>query len=444
MQPATTTRTQPLWQDPRVFPVLLIALLAETGYAIVNISTMPLYLTRDRGFGEGSVSLIVACFLISETIFKGPMGHLADKLGKRRLLTLGPALTVLTTLGTLFLPQWNNLGEGLALAMLRILDGLGAAMIWPAAFALMAESTDDKRQQEGMSLLNTCYFVGIAIAFLLGGIVNDAFGRVGGLFGKHSPSLFLAAGMFAFVSLVSFQRCPSGKNQRARYAESKQAAQDEGIHDARGFLSAFKRIPQFVVLGLLTFIGVGVPMIIMKPFFLDQYKLSETQFAFLVLPGAVAMALSSVPMSKFGERVGRERAVHFGLFLCAAGLTALAMGAFVPWCRTLPWLALGGIPVGIGFLLVIPAWYSSVSDIDPENRASNIGAVMTAQGIGAILGAPLGGKLYELFGRGQDATPLGRYSPFLACALIVIAAWLISLRILHPPRKVVPSTPEGE
>jgi len=437
MQPeqAPARTPTPLWKDPKVLPVLLIALLAETGYAVLNLSTMPLYLTKDRGFGEGTVGIIITLYLISETIFKGPMGHLADKMGKRRLLTLGPALTVFTALATVALPHWHNLGEGLCLAGLRILDGIGAAMIWPAAFALMAESVDEKRQQEGMSLLNTCYFVGIALAFVLGGVFNDIFGRfVQTTFGNYSPSLFLAAGLFAFVALTSFFRCPSGKEQRARYEEREAKAQQDGVHDARGFLAAFHRIPQYIVLGMLTFLGIGVPMIILKIFLMGYFKLSETQFGFMLLPGAVAMAVSSVPMSKLGEKIGRVRAVHFGLFLCFAGLVALSLGAFLPLFRTLPAFVLSSLPIGVGFLMVIPAWYSSVSDLDPENRAANIGSVMTAQGIGAIVGAPLGGKLYETFGTGDNATWLGRYAPFLLCALVVGAAWLVSLRILHPSK----------
>jgi MFS family permease len=110
---------------------------------------------------------------------------------------------------------------------------------------------------------------------------------------------------------------------------------------------------------------------------------------------------------------------------------------FIPFLRQ-PWMfAVGGIPVGIGFLITIPAWMASVSDIDPQRRATNIGAVMTAQGVGAILGAPIGGLMYEkLQPVGvslQLGESFGRYSPFAACALFITLGWVISLKILRDP-----------
>jgi MFS family permease len=89
----------------------------------------------------------------------------------------------------------------------------------------------------------------------------------------------------------------------------------------------------------------------------------------------------------------------------------------------------GGLPLGLGFLLTIPAWMASVSDIDPKRRGANIGAVMTAQGLGAIIGAPIGGFLYEYL-IPVLGVHVAHYSPFLCCSACVTAGWLLSLRML--------------
>lgn len=420
-----------LWRRPQVLRLLLIALLAEIGYAVLNISTMPVYLQFDRKFGADVIALVITAFLLSEAVFKSYMGHLADRYGRRRLMVIGPALTIFTSLGTMAVPHELGRLEGLMLGMLRVIDGVGAAMLWPAAFALMSDTVGDRERQESMSLLNTCYLLGIALALPVGGIFNDLFGAYLAQFtGERTPSLYLACLLFVAVTIAAYRNVPTGRVHRDQAAEAKRDRQSSGEHhsDFRDFLDSARRIPEYLILGIVTFAGVGFPMAIVKLFAEQQFGMSETKFGMLVLPGAALMAGLSVPMSKYGERMGRSRAVHVGLGLCAGGLAVICTGAFIPWLRAGWVMALGGMPLGVGFLLAIPAWYASVSEIDPKRRAANIGAVMTAQGLGAIIGAPLGGLFYERFQYfGPD---FARYSPFVGCAVCVTAGWILSLRII--------------
>lgn len=412
--------------------MLTIAFCAEMGYAVLNISAMPVYLSMNRGFGESVIGLVLVAFLLSEAVFKGPMGHLADRFGCKRLMLMGPSLTIGTSLLTLAVPHsWGLSYQAIAIILMRVVDGIGAAMLWPAAFAMMGDTVEDDCRQQSMSLMNMCYLLAVALALPIGGIANDA--TFGILFQMHYPkpeiaskgaSLYLAALLFAIVVTVVYRLIPSDASKIQAGSEH-----DKGFNVGE-FLRAAKQIPAYLTLSLVTFAGIGFPMAIIKLFAKDQFQMSETQFGFLVLPGAAALASLSVPMSRFGESLGRFKAVHFGMGLCSIGLWIIALGGFVPFLRS-PWvLALGGIPVGLGFLLAIPAWMASVSDIDKNRRATNLGAVMTAQGVGAIIGAPLGGAFYQTF---QTFSPdFGRYSPFMGCAACVTGGWLIALKILRP------------
>ncbi len=431
------TKPTPIWKNPTVSRLLLVALFAEIGYAVLNISTMPVYLSYDRNFGASSAVYVFCGFLFAEAAMKGPMGHLADRVGSRRLMMLAPLLTVGTAIASLFVPHFDpKVGEPLEVfifIVLRLIDGIGAAMLWPAAFALMGNSVSDAKRQEAMSLLNMCYLVGVALALPIGGIVEDTTGpflaKTG--LGSHAGGIILAAVLFGVVSLTV---------SRVVQVDAKPLHDDAhgaGL-DAKQLIQTWKQIPSYLLLAVLTFAGIGFPMGIIKIIAQDEFKLSATQFGALVMPGAIAMALFSVPISKVGERIGRARAVHIGMFSCAVGITLISMGAFFEFFRS-PWiLALGGIPVGLGFLLTIPAWLASVSDINPSKRAANIGAVMTAQGVGAMIGAPLGGNAYEkLVPVGERlglGAHFGHFSPFIGTAICIWLAWLIGLRILRDPR----------
>ncbi len=404
-----------LWQRPEVLRILFIALLAETGYAVLNISAMPIYLKFDRHYSAIIIGFVFTGYLLSEASFKGVMGELADRIGRKRLMTFGPALTIFTSLLTLYIPESIGVWAIFLIILLRIIDGIGASMLWPAAFALMGDTVDEAESQQAMSLLNVCYFLGVALALPLGGILDDLLGTI------HA-SFYLTSLLFLAVFITGVRLLPAdylGKHH-------KHLAQ---VDQLSGLWNSFKKIPEFLILAFFTFMAIGFPMAIIKIFAEQQLNMSESAFGLLVLPGAVAMAASSVPMSKLGEQMGQSKAVHRGMALSVLGLGIISLGAFFPFARHYLFLAIGAIPVGVGFLLAIPAWYTGVSAIDPTRRAANIGAVMTAQGIGAILGAPLGAFFYERFQ--VYGVVFGHYSPFLGCLACLTISWLLSLKILH-------------
>jgi MFS family permease len=432
--PASPPPSAPAYKQPAIRRILLIALLAEIGYAVLNIAAMPVYLAEPpgpkhqliaegRGLGTGIIGAVLVAFLLSEAIFKSPMGALADRLGHRRLMLTGPCITTCTALLTMFIPFHSGFWEVLCLILMRCADGIGAAMLWPAAFSLMGETASDEQRQQAMSYLNLCYLLGIAFAMPIEGFVND-------LSGHKWASLILASVLFATVAISVYKYVPN------RPPAHVPDGNPEGL-DFKQFLHAVREIPGFLILAVVTFMGIGFPMAIIKIFALDEYRMSESAFGALVFPAAIAMGAFSVPLSHYGEKIGRAKAVHSGMGLCFCGLAFCCLGAFIKFFR-MPWvLALGGIPVGIGFLLAIPAWMASVSDIDPKRRGANLGAVMTAQGVGAIIGAPIGATLYEKL-QPIAGHHVAHFSPFLGCTICIGAGWILSIGLLRPGKDAVP------
>lgn len=414
--------SQPCWKKRPVRNLLVIALFAEIGYAMLNLVTMPVYLSEDRQFGISVIGLVMVTFLLFEAVFKSITGHIADRFGTRKLMIAGPLISVGTSIVSIILPHWGGAPiETLVFILLRALDGIAVAMLWPAAFAQMNAVVEDSERQQAMSYLNGCYMIGIALAYPLGGFAND-------LTGTRYAGIILAAILFAGAALAS-----------QRVAAPAKPIVDEHSSGFQDFIDSLKQIPEYLILAFVTFMGVGFPLTIFKIFLGTEFRMSESAIGMLILPGALAMAAMSGVMAQVGERLGKIKTVHVGLFLCSVGISVIALGAFLPFMRSVWFLALGGLPVGFGFLLTIPAWMASVSDINPEKRATNIGAVMTAQGVGAMIGAAIGATLYEKFQplgiQLHLGVSFGRYSPFVGCAICIILGLLLSLKILHEPKK---------
>ena len=412
-----------MWRRKPFVLLLLVTLLAESGYAVLNIATMPVYLKFDRHFSEGTIALVLATFFLSEAMFKPWTGRLSDRWGRRPFVITGVSITAVSALLTIMIPAEWGVGATMAIFGLRIVDGLGAAMVWPSVFARAGDLVGPEEKQEAMSMLNLAYLLGVALAFLFGGVLNDLFGHfLRDITGSRSPGLFFAAFLFVVVAFLSRYAL------RVERGPSTTAA-GLGIDPIAGLRIGATRIPQLMAIGMVTFMGVGFPIAIFKLFAYEQLGMRESVFGLAVGMGAVLMALVGVPAARWGERLGNIRAVHFGLALCAFGLTIIASGAFLPGMRSAWVVMIAASPVALGFLLTIPAWYATVTEMEPERRAANLGAVMTAQGVGAILAAPIGGFFYMHL---QAVNPdFGRFSPFVGSATCVILAFLLSLMILR-------------
>jgi len=432
-----------------VVAIALVAGFAELAYAMMNVSAMPVYLKFSMGYGEASVTAIGAAFLFCEGLMKGPFGILGDRVGRKKLIIAGPLVSVATALLTIVvLPhQWYFF------VALRVLDGLGAAALWPAALAMMADVVSEDRRSQAMGLFNVTYLIGIALGPALGGAANDLTAvvtqRLPEYVAAHSPeavakhvhataidprhaSFYLISLLFVLTALAAWWRIPPVPPHHKR----------EGAEPDAGFswpvlVATLRRSPAMLLMAFVTFFGVGLIMFLVKLFAMEEFGLSESAFGSLLLVPCLIIALASVPLGTVGDRLGRVRAVRLGIGLCAFSMAALILmpGHFA--------LVVGGSMIGVGFVIAFPSWMAYISEsCEPGQRGAVMGAVGTAQGAGALLGVPIGGFLYEHAVIRVPALPWlnGHYVPFIGCAVMLFVAWVIALVAIRPRSANDPAT----
>lgn len=355
--------------------LVALAGVAELAYAVVNFSAMPPYLRFDLGLGAW-VGAIGAAFLLAETVLKSPLGLLSDRFGRKRLLLVGPLISMVTA------PLTVLVHHPLGLLLLRALDGVGAAALWPTIFAAVADVVEEKDRSTAMSLLNVTYLVGVAMGPLLGGVVND-------VAGARTASFYLAGVLFALAVIV----CLVGVPSRFPHHDHADHHSDPQLHpphlSLREMWESAKMVPDTLLLGFISFFGIGMVMLLVKLYAMEVLHLSESGYGLLLLPPAIVFALASVPAGRIGDLWGKERAMRLGVGLAMAGMW------FIPFVHNHWVLLVCGCVVGLGYILAIPAWMALVSEIGGKRRGAVMGAVFTAQGVGAMLGAPLGAYLYD-------------------------------------------------
>jgi len=160
---------------PRVEPSTVLVLVATAQFMVVLDATvvnvaLPT-IQRSVGFSEQSLSWVLNAYTLMFGGFLLLGGRLADRLGRRRLFMAGIAVFS----GASLLCGVSE-SEG-TLLVARGLQGLGGAMVSPAALSLIlttfAEGTERNR---ALSVWGAVAGAGGAVGLLLGGVIVQALG----------------------------------------------------------------------------------------------------------------------------------------------------------------------------------------------------------------------------------------------------------------------------
>ena len=282
--------------------------------------------------------------------------------------------------------------------------------------AAIGGSVGPRRRTTAMSVLTVTYIAGLAAGPLLGGIVND-------ITNSKLTSFYLVSILFLATAVIAYFLTPH------RSKEEEGTAHEVGERSFRlsDMALGIKAVPDMMLLAFLAFFAVGLLIPIVKLFAMNELGMSETGYGGIVFPVAIAVAAMSLASGRLGDRWGKARSVRLGI-----AVSAMAMWTVV-FVR-IPWeFAMAGMFLGIGFVLAMPAWLALVSDMaNPWNRGAVIGALGTAQGAGAVIGAYLGSYLYEtvriqLWSISLDS----HYSPFIVSAAALTLCFILVIVFLR-------------
>ncbi len=402
-----------------MWAILIVAALAEISYGMINFSATPVYI-RALGLDSSWIGIVTITYLLTEALFKTPFGALGDKIGRKRLLVAAPIVSIFTSLATV------HVQSPYMLMLLRALDGLALAALWPSAFGIISDYSRSNERAKAMSLFNISYMAGIACAPALGGIINDL-----AHFAFHLPdkiakqaSFYACAVFFLVTALVALVLLPNTAPQH----DTSEAVNDSGEIPVEGIhLADFKRmlgeIPMILLLAFTIFAGIGFILPYAKVTLMEHFQITESEYGGLIFGPAVIIGILSLVLGTVGDRIGKVQAARLGLGVATFGFM---LALVFPLKFLLP---LFGVIIGSGYVVAYPAIFAYVSDCAaPKQRGIALGAVGTAQGIGAILGSALSVPFYKL----KEFPLLGATIPehgvpFICCAFMLLIAFLISL-----------------
>jgi EmrB/QacA subfamily drug resistance transporter len=159
--------------DPRRW-IALILLCATQFMLIIDVSIVNVALPtieRDLHFNDSSLQWVASAYALTFGGFLLLGGRCADLLGRRRLFMVGLGVFTLASLACGF-ANTNNL-----LIAARAVQGLGAAMIAPAALSILSTTfSEGAERNKALGVWGAISGAGGAVGVLLGGVLTQYVG----------------------------------------------------------------------------------------------------------------------------------------------------------------------------------------------------------------------------------------------------------------------------
>ena len=361
---------------PQLGPLALMTGASQLAFALLNIYALPKYLVKHLGLSGIAFGLLTATFLAVETVLKIPMGRLSDRYGRKLFIVLGPLLICLNPTIVASLPHrlWR------VIFPLRAVDGVGAAALWPPLYAAVGDLTHDRSRAAAMSVMNTVYVTAIGAAAALGAFVVSITGSYKTPF-YVATGLLLASAITGQVGLAEARRDVADEPSGAPDPPEAQAPPPRATYP----------FPLLLLMSLLMTLGVLTLANFLILYLSENLQLSDLQTGLLLVCLGVPILLLGLPLGHAADRWGKCRALRVSLSLSAALMWV------IPSCRSVPLFGVIATLLVLSHVLGTPAWLALVSALAPSRRRGGVmGAVATAEGIGAVLGPLVGGWLWDI------------------------------------------------
>ncbi len=464
---------------------LTLALLCAIGFLdFIDASIVNVALPRIRGdlhFSVQGLQWVLSGYLLTYGGFMLLGGRAGDLLGRRRVLVAG------TTLFGLSSTVGGFADSAGVLVGARLTQGLGAAMMLPAALSLLTTMfREGKDRHTALGVWGGVAGLASAVGVFLGGVLAEGPGWRWVLFVNPPICLLVLTAVFVMIP---------GERRSSRLADLDLAgtalvtggmlllvytlvkAPDAGWGGARtigGLAGAFALLALFVVneartdnplvpLSVFRIPGlaaanatqlIALTGLLAMFFFLTLYMqnvlgFSPLQTGAAYLPLCFGVGIAAGISAKLLSIVGTRPVAVTGAAIAATGLFLLARvpvdGSYVT--DLLPGLMIVSFGLGAVFVAITTAANAGV----PERQAGLAAALLNAsQQVGAALGLAIFSAIATAHTNGQlrhhvaplAATAAGFHRALLTASFFVVAAGLIALRTSNTRGDTAPTLPQ--
>lgn len=408
--------------------------IISLGFGLI-LPLFPIYVSR-MGGGGLEVGILFASFVLTRALLAAPFGNLSDKIGRKRIILIGSSLyAVLAVLFTVPEDWWG-------LIFVRGFQGVASAMVWPVSEALVIDSSPVAKRGFSLSKIVLASNLGMMIGPFVGGaLFYTAFNIL------HFSETDSFKFPFYFTSVLAFggfvmawarvtdakapERAPSKMTFRKLLRPDGTDAQDR---------RNLKALYVNAMMEGFAFSSIGPLMVLFLSFrFTD---LGADAISIIIGSAMGVGALFTLSAGRLADKTSRKRQFVLGGYMAFIGTI------LVPFGWTL-WLIIAFLALrSLAFQVSAPALRALQADTVPETvRGRLIGMLESMSNFGSVLGAPIGGVMWDYFhgrdlgfGTAFDGTVL----PFLISGILgLLAVTMVQMLVKERVPHVHPPEPDG-
>jgi DHA1 family multidrug resistance protein-like MFS transporter len=358
----------------RVVAAVSAAVFVQFAGATAVLPMLPLFLRREHT-SVSLIGVVMASYFAAGVLTQYAAGHLADRVGHRRVMIGGLAIYAAASLG--FLLSWGAGGY----VLLRGLQGLGAGALQLGGLALIGLVVPIEQRGRAFSRVFAAQLTGMAIGPLLGAVTGLAYVKW----------LFVLSSALAVAAMVPVARGA----QVTRTVDRR--VQRAPLRLSRGFVGV-------VLVGVIGGVCTGVYEACWSLLMTSrgagawQIGLSWSMFA-------LSFAVFSPVAGRLIDRLDRR---HLAVAACVLSAVFVAIYPVVP--RPALLIALGSVEA-IGVAIAIPAAQSLLSQlVHPDALGRAQGLFTTAESGAIAVGAAASGYLFTAY----------HWLPFIGAAVLAL------------------------
>ncbi|MFZ2087960.1 MAG: MFS transporter [Desulfobaccales bacterium] len=390
----TSTHADPSPSHSYRFLLIVCCGLGFASYVTcyMRIPVVPLF-AQDLGAGAVMVGFINSAFLLTTGVFAFPLGILADRWGRKLVVTAGILISLITSfLLAVSVAPWQ-------LLLIYLLFGLGLAAIGPTLMAYVADLSPTTHLGRSYGAYTLSIYSGMSLGPAIGGWLADWLG-----FRLLFVAAAAATGLVLLPALVFLPRSDAARHHAAQSRQNLTTWRQ--LLQNRPLLGCW-----LITLGGC--FGLGA-FITFAPLYMKEQNLSVGDIGLVFAIQAAINALSRIPFGRLSDR-SRSRWVQaaigflfLGASLAAFGLATTLPGFLLASSALGLAMGLGFTPVGALIAEVVPATDRGLA-MGGYNTCIYLGMMISSAVMGVVIGWLGYGLTYTLMGLIVALSTMGFY-----------------------------------